>query len=349
MIPDPIKLLSELIQTPSLSREEEATAFILKSTLENAGCPCERYGNNIISRSKNWKDEKPTVVLCSHHDTVAPNKGYTRDPFVATVEDGKLYGLGSNDAGGCLVSLVCTFIKLYDIDLPFNLLLAAVAEEEISGSGGVSMVLPHLPELDLVIVGEPTLLQMAIAEKGLLVIDGEARGIPGHAAHEGTENPIYTVAQDARIIEQFEFEKKSPLLGETRVSLTMIQAGTQHNQVPAACKFVLDARVNECYTNQEVFELLQQSLQSQLTARSFRLNSSGIPADHPFMDVVSALGLKTFGSSTLSDQAVIPYPSVKIGPGDSTRSHTADEFIYIEEIHAGIDLYTKLITQYQPR
>ncbi len=340
--------LQQLIQTPSLSREEDGTAAIILSILHEEGLSAQRVNNNVVARGSAWDDTKPTLLLCSHHDTVKPNAGYTRDPFRAEEIDGRLYGLGSNDAGAALVSLMAAFAHLQTRTLPYNLLLAAVAEEEISGPHGVASLLDDMPAIHLAIVGEPTGMRMAIAEKGLMVVDGVAEGIPGHAAHGNTRNPIYEACVDIDRIRRYEFDRISPLLGKTKASVTQIQAGTQHNQVPAQCAFVIDVRVNEMYTNEEVFTLLQEICSTSLKARSFRLSSSGIGSDHPAVKLATVLGVETYGSATLSDQALIPYPSVKMGPGDSTRSHTADEFVYLDELQAGINGYIEFLEKYRP-
>ena len=345
-----LSLLKDLIATPSFSREESGTAEVLVEFLKSQSIEYERIKHNVIARSQHWDSDLPSVLLCSHHDTVKPNAGYTLDPFVPIQKDGKLFGLGSNDAGGPLVALIAAFIKIdrSGVKLPFNLILAAVAEEEISGPDGIAHLVGQLPDIDLAIVGEPTSLRVAVAEKGLMVIDGTAKGIPGHAAHENTKNPIYVAAADIQKIQNYTFDRISPFLQKTKASVTQINAGTQHNQVPAHCEFVIDVRVNELYTNQEVFEMLQTQVESELKARSFRLSASGVARDHAIWNTINHLGLDTFGSPTLSDQALIPYPSIKIGPGDTLRSHKADEFIYEQEIADGIATYLDILHHYQP-
>lgn len=337
-------LLKELIATPSLSREEDQTATILTSFFQKHNIPSQRSGNNVWVKSKYWKAGKPVILLNSHHDTVKPVAAWQRDPFAPSLEDDKLYGLGSNDAGGPLVSLIATFLHFYEkTGLDFNLILAATAEEEISGKNGIASILPELGPVDVGIVGEPTKMEMAIAEKGLMVVDVEAIGKAGHAARDEGENAIYKAMQDIKTIQDFHFEQVSPLLGPVKMTVTQIEAGTQHNVVPDSCKFVVDIRTNEAYSNQEVFAILQQQVQAKLKARSFRLNSSKIDLDHPLAVAGKAMNLPYFGSPTLSDQALMPFPTLKMGPGDSARSHTADEYIKLSEIEQGIKVYCELL------
>ncbi len=339
-----IALLQQLIATPSFSREEEATAGLIESFFKKHKMPAQRKGNNVWACSRHWDGSKPVVLLNSHHDTVKPAAGWQRNPFEPVLEGDVLYGLGSNDSGGPLVSLIATFLHFYDApDLPFNLILAATAEEEISGPNGIASVLPELPPVVLGIIGEPTLLQMAVAERGLIVIDAVARGKAGHAARNEGLNAIYLAMEDIQWIQQYQFEKVSPSLGPVKATVTQIEAGHQHNVVPDTCCYVVDVRTQDCYTNQEVFDILQQHTRAELTARSLRLNPSRIPEGHPIVQAARQLGLPTFGSPTLSDQALCPFPTVKIGPGDSARSHTADEFIRLTEIEAGINTYIQLI------
>jgi acetylornithine deacetylase len=339
-----ITLLQELISTPSFSREEDKTAAIIENFLQKRGIQTCRHGNNIWAKNEHFREGLPTILLNSHHDTVKPVKAWTRDPFAADIVEGKLYGLGSNDAGGCLVSLMATFCNFYKKKLPFNLVLLASAEEEISGRGGVEAVLPVLPPITVGIVGEPTLTQMAVAEKGLMVMDGIARGKAGHAAREEGINAIYIALEDIERLRNFQFEKKSDLLGAVKMSVTQIEAGTQHNVVPDECRFVVDVRTNECYTNAEIWDIIKQNLKSEITPRSMRLNSSKIALNHPLILRGIELGLTYYGSPTLSDQALMSFPTLKIGPGDSARSHTADEFIFLSEIDAGMKIYTQLLT-----
>lgn len=340
-----IKLLKKLIQTPSFSREEDKTANLLEVWFQKFEMPFNRHLNNIWSVNKHFNPSKPTLLLNSHHDTVRPNSAYTKDPFVAEVVDGKLYGLGSNDAGGCLVSLLATFTWFYKFDdLQYNLVFTGTAEEEINGNKGIASLLPLLPKIDIAIVGEPTLMQLAIAEKGLVVFDAVVKGTPSHAAHPNDNNSIYKTAGVLNWFENFKFDKVSEALGEVKLTVTQINAGIQHNVVPAQVDLVIDVRVNDKYSNVEVEKILKENAPvDDIRARSLRLNSSSIPADHELVKAGIALGMKTYGSPTLSDQAMLNCPSVKLGPGDSTRSHSADEFIYVMEVEEGIELYIKLL------
>ncbi|MBT0810401.1 M20 family metallo-hydrolase [Litoribacter ruber] len=340
------ELLKSLIETPSFSREEDKTAALIAEFFQNKNIPFFQKGNNIWVKNKKFDPKKPNILLNSHHDTVKPNAGYTKDPFSCILEDGKIYGLGSNDAGGCLVSLIAAYYHFYGRDLPFNLILAATAEEEISGKNGIAYILPELPEIELAIVGEPTLLQMAVAEKGLMVIDAEVTGKAGHAARNEGENAIYKALEDLNILKTFQFEKVSKFLGESKATVTIINSGSQHNVVPDKCTYCIDVRVTDAYTLEEALAELESKLQAKLVPRSMRLNSSRIDENHPILKAADELQLEKYGSPTLSDQALIPFPSVKIGPGDSARSHTADEYIYDNEIKDGISLYIKLIETY---
>lgn len=341
-----IALLEKLIATPSFSKQEAGSAAVLEDYLNQNDIAYKRIKNNIIAKNKKFDSSKPTLLLNSHHDTVKPNTGYSRNPFEAVVKDGRLYGLGSNDAGGCLVSLIQTFIHYYSHDIPYNIIFIASAEEEISGQNGIESLIHLLPNIELAIVGEPTKMHAAMAEKGLMVIDAVVRGKAGHAAREEGENAIYKALEDIHTIKSFEFERKSDYLGKTKASATIINAGSQHNVIPDICTYVLDVRVTDCYTLEEALYELQSSLQAELTPRSMRLNSSRIPSDHKIIKVITNLNLIQYGSPTLSDQALIPYPSIKIGPGDSARSHTADEYILIKEIHEGILGYINLVNSY---
>lgn len=339
-------LLAQLISTPSFSKGEEETADLIEQFFSRKGISTERSGNNVWAYNKYFNPNKPSLLLNSHHDTVKPNDGYTNEPFDPIEKDGKLFGLGSNDAGGCLVSLISTFCYFYDKDLSYNLVLVASAEEEISGKNGIESILEELPDFELAIVGEPTLMDMAVAEKGLMVIDAKIKGKAGHAAREEGENALYKALDDLMVIRDFQFERESVFLGKTKVSATVIQAGSQHNVVPDTCTFTLDVRVTDSYTLEEALEELRSHLKAELVPRSLRLNSSKVPDGHKILKVAEKLNLRQYGSPTLSDQALIPYPSVKIGPGDSARSHTADEFIFINEIRQGIEGYIAIINTY---
>ena len=342
-----VALLKELIATPSFSKEEEETAAIIGKFFALKGIPASRVGNNIYSLNKHYDTTKPSVLLNSHHDTVKPNKGYTFDPFNPHEKEGKLFGLGSNDAGGCLVSLIAVFLYFYDKEnLSHNIVFAASAEEEISGVNGIELVLPYLGKIDFGIVGEPTQMEMAIAERGLMVIDCTANGKSGHAARNEGENALYIAVNDINWIRNYKFEKVSPLLGESRLTVTVIGTeNQQHNVVPSQCKFVIDVRVNELYTFEEILDALQQNLKSQFKPRTTRMKSTSIPMDHPIIKAGITLGRGYYGSPTTSDKALMPFPALKMGPGDSARSHTADEYIYIDEIRSGIELYIQLLNK----
>ncbi len=340
-----VELLREMIQTRSFSGEEEGTALLIEKWLSAHNIPYKRHLNNVWAVTNDFDPSKPTLLLNSHHDTVKPNSGYTRDPFAATVESGKLFGLGSNDAGGCLVSLLATFTYFYGAkNLEYNILFAGTAEEEINGKNGIACLLPLLPQIDVAIVGEPTLMQMAVAEKGLVVFDAIVKGTPSHAAHPNHDNAIYKTAKVLNWFENFKFEKESEALGEVKLTVTQINAGSQHNVVPAQVDMVIDVRVNDRYTNAEIEQiLLENTPVDEIKARSLRLNSSSIPMEHGLVKAGISLGMKTYGSPTLSDQAMLSCPSLKLGPGDSTRSHSANEFIYLAEIEEGIEKYIQLL------
>ena len=340
-----ILLLKTLIETPSFSSEEENTASIIENWFTEYKIPFKRTKNNVWATNKHFVEGKPCLLLNSHHDTVKPNNGYTKDPFKAIQEDGKLYGLGSNDAGAALVSLIATFTYFYDKkNLNYNLIIVASAEEESSGPNGLKSMLDIIPKIDVAIIGEPTLMNLAIAEKGLVVFDAKVKGTPGHAAHPNNDNAIYNTIPVLKWFQEYKFEKKSPILGDVKMTVTRISAGKQHNAVPAEVELVIDVRVNDKYTNQEISHILEKkSPCSIIKARSLRLNSSSIPSSHPLVEAGIAMGRITYGSPTLSDQAVLSCPSLKLGPGDSTRSHTADEFIFIDEIEEGIKLYIDLL------
>ncbi len=335
--------LKQLIAVQSFSKEENKTADLLQQFLESKGIKSFRKLNNVWAYNKNYQKEKPTLLLNSHHDTVKPNEGYTLDPFKAIVKEGKLYGLGSNDAGGALVSLLATFVYFYDTQSAYNFIFAASAEEEISGNNGIELILPELGKIDFAIVGEPTQMQLAIAEKGLLVLDCTAHGIAGHAAREEGENAIYKAIRDINWFQTYQFKKVSELLGPVKMSVTIIHSGTQHNVVPNSCQFTVDVRTTDEYSNEEIVKIIQENVSCDLKVRSFRLAPSSINKNHAIVKAGLALGRNTYGSPTTSDQALMNFPSLKLGPGDSARSHTADEFIYLDEIKEGIKLYVLML------
>jgi acetylornithine deacetylase len=339
-----IKLLQSLVQTPSLSKLENETAQIIKNYLEKYCDNVQTLQNNVWVKNKHFDESKPTILLNSHHDTVPANKAYTRDPLDAAIEDGKLFGLGSNDAGGCLVSLLATFLYFYSKeDIEYNLIFAATAEEEISGTNGIELLYPRLGKIDAAIVGEPTQMQMAIAEKGLLVIDCTVKGKAGHAAREEGENAIYKAMKDMEWFKNYQFEKVSDTLGPIKMSVTIINAGMQHNMVPDVCSFTVDIRINELYTHEEILKIIKDNVTAEIVPRSMRMKSSSIAVSHPLVQSGIKLGREMYGSPTTSDKALMGCPSLKMGPGDSARSHSADEFIYVKEIEEGIDLYIKLL------
>ena len=342
-----IQLLKDLIEIPSLSSEEQQTAKRIEVWFNVNDIPYNRNQNNVWAVNKYFEISKPTLLLNSHHDTVKPNNGYTKDPFKAQVEAGKLYGLGSNDAGGSLVSLIAAFTHFYALkDLNYNLVLVASAEEENSGKAGLNSMLSIIPNIDVAIVGEPTLLQLAVAEKGLVVFDAIVKGTPGHAAHPNPDNAIYNSIKVLEWFKDFQFDKISDSLGPVKMTVTQINAGKQHNTIPAGVSLVIDVRVNDQYSNSEIAEILQKNSPcDSIIPRSLRLNSSYIPLEHPLVQSGIQIGRETYGSPTLSDQSVLSCPSLKLGPGDSTRSHTADEFIFIDEIKEGIKLYIQLLTK----
>ena len=342
-----IELLKELIATPSFSKEEDQTAGILCRFIGAKGIKHTRVGNNVFALNKYFDEKKPTVLLNSHHDTVKPNPQYTKDPFSPVVEDGKLFGLGSNDAGGCLVSLIATFLYFYNKqDIKYNIILAATAEEEISGTGGIEYTLQYLPKIDCAIVGEPTQMQIAVAERGLMVLDCICHGKAGHAARNEGENAIYKALKDIEWFQNFHFEKVSDLLGPSKMSVTVIETENKaHNVVPAVCKFVVDTRINELYSFEEVLDIIKANVLCEVNPRSTRLRSTSIALDHPLVKAGLNLGRTYYGSPTTSDKALMPFPALKMGPGDSARSHTANEYIYINEIQQGIELYIQLLNQ----
>src|SRR6186713_233128 len=342
-----IGLLKQLIATPSFSKEEDNSSAVIRTFLENNGVKTEQYLYNIWAKNKFFDANNPTILLNSHHDTVKPNKGYTLDPFAAIEKDEKLFGLGSNDAGGSLVSLIATFLYFHDKEnLKYNIVLAATAEEEISGHNGIEVLLPQLGKIDFAIVGEPTQMQMAVAEKGLMVLDCIANGTAGHAAREEGDNAITKAIKDIEWFNSYKFDRISDLLGPVKMSVTVIETDNKaHNVVPAQCKFVVDCRVNELYTFEEMLEVIRSNVQSEVKPRSTRLRSSAIALDHPLVKAGLKVGRSYYGSPTTSDKALMPFPALKIGPGDSARSHTADEYIYINEIKEGIELYIQLLNE----
>lgn len=344
---DCIHLLKQLIQTPSFSKEEDGTATIVQNFLTARGIQVQRHLNNVWCTNQHFEDGRPTILLNSHHDTVKPNPGYTINPFGAIEVDGKIFGLGSNDAGASLVSLIATFLHFFDKeDMHYNLVLAASAEEEISGTNGIAALLPLLPSIDCAVVGEPTQMHMAVAERGLLVLDIVAYGKAGHAARNEGENAIYKAIKDIGWFQSYQFQKVSELLGPVKMTVTSIETlNKAHNVIPADCRFIVDIRINELYTHEEVIDIIRDNVPSEVTPRSCRLRSSMISLEHPLVQAGLKSGRVYYGSPTASDKALMPFPALKIGPGDSARSHTADEYIYINEIEEGIDLYIQLLNQ----
>lgn len=342
---DALHCLQQLIACPSFSREEAATACILEEFFQEKNIPTQRDKNNVWAQNQHFDPKKKTLLLCSHHDTVRPNAGYTKDPFLPQIENGRLYGLGSNDAGASLVSLAAAFSWFYaQENLPCNLVFAAVAEEEISGRDGVESLLPHLPQLDCALIGEPTQMQMAVAEKGLMVLDAVAQGRAGHAAREEGENALYRALDDIQWFRTFQFPKVSEWLGPVKMTVTVIDTDNKaHNVVPDTCRFVVDVRLTDAYTPEEVLALIRTQVSSSVQPRSMRLRATGIPLEHPLVQAGLRLGRKLYGSPTSSDKALVGVPALKIGPGDSARSHTADEYITLQELREGINLYVELI------
>ncbi len=340
---DAVELLQHLISTPSISRNEKAAADIMQQQMESYGLAPRREANNLWVLSPDWDATKPTLLLNAHIDTVKPAASYTRDPFAPTLEDGCLYGLGSNDCGGGLTTLLQAFRWLTLRPQPYNLIYLASAEEEVSGKDGISRVLPLLPKIDVAIVGEPTGMQPAIAEKGLMVLDVIAHGKSGHAARNEGVNAIYEALDDMKWIRDYKFQKVSPFLGPTKMTLTVINAGTQHNVIPDTCTMLVDIRTNEYYTNEEVYEFVKEHLKSEVHAHSFRLHSSHIAPEHPLIKKCVSMGMTPYGSPTLSDQALMSFPSFKLGPGESARSHSADEFIRIDEMRHAFETYQELL------
>ena len=341
-----VDLLTRLIKTPSFSRDEADTAALIQAFLGAHGVASQRQHNNVWAISAHFDAGKPTILLNSHHDTVKPGAGWNYDPFGAVREGDKLIGLGSNDAGASAVSLLAAFLYFQGQVNAFNLICAITAEEEISGANGIRSVLPEFGKIDLGIVGEPTGMNLAIAEKGLIVLDATAHGKTGHAAREEGENAIYKALDDIQWLRQYQFPQVSPLLGPVKTTVTQISAGTQHNVVPDRCQFVIDVRTNELYKNQEIVDFLRVNLQSEITPRSTHLNSSRISENHPLIKKGVAMGKTIYGSPTLSDQSMMPFETLKMGPGESARSHTPDEFILVSEIRTGIRDYIELLTDF---
>jgi len=344
---DAVKLLKQLIAIPSFSRGEDKTATCIETFFEERKIECHRYLNNVWARNKYFDNSKRTILLNSHHDTVKPNKGYTLNPFEPIEKDGKVFGLGSNDAGGPLVSLLATFIYFFEKNIPFNIVFAATAEEEISGTNGIEILLSKLPKIDCGIVGEPTLLNMAIAEKGLLVLDCTAHGKAGHAARDEGINALYIAVNDINWLIHSQFPKVSSLLGPVHIAVTSVNTENKtHNIVPSECSFVVDIRVNELYSFEEVIAVISENIKSEIHPRSVRLKSSFIGETHPLVNAGKKAGLSSYGSPTCSDMALMNFPALKLGPGDSARSHTADEFIFLHEIEDGIKTYIDLLKLY---
>lgn len=340
-----LQLLKSLIAIPSFSKEESATADCIEAFFDQEQVQWSRVKNNLWSKNLHYDPSKPTILLNSHHDTVRPNKGYTIDPFDPIEQEGKLFGLGSNDAGGCLVSLISTYLYYYRKEgLLYNIVFVASAEEEISGTEGIELALKDIPAIDFGIVGEPTLMEMAIAERGLMVLDVESVGKAGHAAREEGESALYKILPDLNWFKTYTFEKVSTLLGAVKMSVTVIETDNkQHNVVPSTCKMVVDVRVNELYTFEEVLDTIEKNISATMTPRSLRLRSTSIALDHVLIKAGMALGKGYYGSVTTSDKALMPFPTLKMGPGDSARSHSADEFIFTQEIESGIITYIQLL------
>jgi peptidase, M20A family len=342
-VSDAVQLLKKLIATPSVSRNEKDAADIMEQTIRSYGFEPQREANNLWIIDPHYDESRPTLLLNAHIDTVKPVASWSRDPFSPDVEDGVLYGLGSNDCGGGLCSLLQIFRMLTKKPQSYNLIYLASAEEEVSGKDGITRALPLLPHIDLAIVGEPTGMNPAVAEKGLMVLDVIAHGKSGHAARNEGVNAIYEALDDMCWIRDYKFEKVSEFLGPTKMTLTVVNAGTQHNVIPDKCTMLVDIRTNEFYDNEEVYEFIRQHLKSEVKAHSFRLKSSRIDPEHPLIRKCVAIGMKPFGSPTLSDQALMHFPSFKLGPGESSRSHSANEFIRISEIRDAIAKYETLL------
>lgn len=342
-----IELLRQLISIPSFSKEENGTASAIEDFFHKKGIPFERKGNNIWAKNKHFKNENPNILLNSHHDTVKPNEQYSRDPFDGAIEKDKIFGLGSNDAGGSLVALIAIFVHYYDqADLKFNLVIAATAEEENSGDNGLASIFSLIPKISFAIVGEPTLMRMAICERGLLVLDCVAYGKAGHAARKEGINSIYKAIEDINWLHNYKFEKISDLLGSVEMNVTVIETENKlHNMVPSKCNYIADIRVNELYTFEEILKTIRSNIKSVVTERSMKMRSTLIPPEHDLVKAGIASGLSYYGSPTTSDKAIMPFPALKLGPGDSARSHIADEFIFCSEIEDGIDKYIQILNK----
>lgn len=338
-----VDLLKEMISTPSFSREEHNVAEVIISCMRKMGFSPDRKGNNLWIRSKDFDSSRPTILLNSHMDTVRPVSGWTKDPFFPEEDGDILYGLGSNDAGASLVCLLHAFFMLTQKKQDYNLIFLASCEEEVSGNGGAEAVVPELPQIAFGIVGEPTQMNPAIAEKGLLVLDCTSYGKAGHAARNEGENAIYKAIKDIEWFRTYEFPQTSDLLGPVKMTVSMVSAGTQHNVVPDKCDFVVDVRSNELYSNEELYHIIDKHTDCEVKPRSFRLNSSRISLENPFVQRAIIIGKTPYGSPTLSDQTFMPFPTLKMGPGDSARSHTANEYIHLSEIREAIELYVKLL------
>jgi len=343
MIEPYIDLLSSLVATPSTSRDEADSASLIRTWLSGHGVNARRIANNIVAETECFDSSKPTLMLNSHHDTVRPNAGYTRNPYAPTIEGDFLYGLGSNDAGASVVALTAAFLSLRDCDLPFNLILAISAEEECSGINGMRLLLKETGPVDMAIVGEPTQMRCAVGERGLLVLDCISHGVSGHAARREGVNALYKAVDDINRLRNLSFERKSPLMGDININVTMIEGGTQHNVIPAECRYVVDVRTTDAYTNEETLAIIQSTVDADVIPRSTHIRASAIDDRHPLVGAADRLGIEKFLSPTTSDMALMPFPSIKIGPGDSSRSHSADEYVRISEIEQAIDIYLNLI------
>lgn len=338
-----VELLKKMVSIPSLSRKEDDISIFISEVLRSEGCGVERYGNNIVARGECYSSDLPVVMLNSHLDTVSPSAGYSRDPFCPEVEEGVLYGLGSNDAGGSVVSLISIFLELRNVRLPFNLVLALSAEEECSGRGGMSMLLESIGRIDMGLVGEPTGMRAATGERGLVVLDCISKGVSGHVAHSTGVNAIYAALDDIAELRKFRFPSVSDSLGDISVHITQIEAGRQHNVIPDECKWVVDVRTTDAFTNEETVALISGVVKSEVKPRSTRLRASALSSDHPLFRAARLAGIETFLSPTMSDMALMPFPTIKMGPGDSRRSHTADEYIRLEELDEAMPVYRSFI------